>query len=81
MPFLNAEELSRVLSAHAVGGLKRLGNARKQGYPACIVQAARVNWTGFAPRLRDARVWFDGNYERRWTAEEFIEQLEARRLA
>lgn len=81
-PRLTDEELSRVLTAHAAGGLKRAGGYDSHGYPCCIQQA---RWQLL--NLPQGQVftpvtnWFDHNYEPSWTVEEFLAQLEARGLA
>lgn len=93
-PRLTDEELSRVMTAHELGGLAR-GNGEwafpdneARGYPCCLVQAARVSAMAFHTvgetgddRLEDAVGWFDTAYEPTWTVDEFLAQLEARGLA
>jgi hypothetical protein len=82
MARLTDEELSRVLTAHAVGGLGIF--MPSAGLPCCLVQAAKLTTTGtigYSKRdLRDA-AWFDHQYEPTWTVGEFLAQLEARGLA
>lgn len=41
MKKLNAEELSRVLTAHALGGLVANG-ANGMGYPGCLVEVGKA---------------------------------------
>lgn len=80
---LTDEELSRVLTAHEAGGLKRCGKANQPAYPACLMQTSRCYGTSTEiPLSLWSKVrWFDGNYQPSWTTEEFLAALEARGLA
>jgi hypothetical protein len=82
MTKLTDEELSRVLSAHEAGGLRRQGGS-VPGYPACIVQAAKQEFYGgdAACLMPLVTIWFDYNYRRSWTTDEFLAQLESQGLA
>ena len=88
------EELSRVLTAHACGGLKSCGRYDVPAYPACIIQCAcainnlsPIEADDGCPKdlIRDTGQstpsWFDQNYDPRWTVEEFLEQLREQGLA
>lgn len=85
MARLTDEELSRVLTAHAVGELVRGGIAEGLAYPCCLIQAARACGRVLKdPEQRDLSVdacWFDLRYYRSWTVDEFLAQLVARGLA
>ncbi|TAL29076.1 MAG: hypothetical protein EPN98_21795 [Phenylobacterium sp.] len=82
MARLTDEELSRVLTAHEMGGLVRKGDTRAKAYPACLVQVAKESWTGFGFGHHIGDVyWFDWSYRPDWTVDEFMAQLVARGLA
>jgi hypothetical protein len=88
MKKLNEEELSRVLTAHELGGLEVLGIDStiygNPAYPGCLTQVAfeidelhqcyRSDVLGIA-------LWFDGSYNPNWTVEDFLEALEGVSLA
>lgn len=73
-PKLTAEELSRVLSAHDAGGLITAGAYGYTGLPACLMQAAKVD--EHAMPANPMVKWFDRNYQREWTVDEFLGELE-----
>lgn len=77
------EQLSRVLTAHARGGLIRCGEVGA-AFPACLVQVALECEYGLNEQPPDVvadSLWFDRNYERDWSVEMFLCQLEIRGLA
>lgn len=54
------EQLSRILSAAAVGGLVRFGvGGNGGGVPCCLVQAAMCSASGYGHGLPDHVSWFD----------------------
>lgn len=76
------EQLSRILSAHEAGKLRRYG-----GYPdeygqqsgACVNQAAYLCYGKCEAYARNKRAaeWFDNNYSRKWTADQLLLYIEA----
>jgi hypothetical protein len=90
-----AEQLSRIMSAHDAGDLKRYGMGQN-GYQecVCVLQAAHgvepvKNLFGEEATFLvanggyddDIVDWFDVEYDTTWTVDEFLVQLEARGLA
>lgn len=59
------EELSRILSAAAIGGLKSLGTYGPTGTPACLVQAARSCFWLESLDDSDKATWFDSSTSER----------------
>lgn len=76
------EQLSRVLTAHACGGLTvASGGYGYAGYPGCLFQVAlEVDTIGECPDVTGMD-WFDEHYQRDWSVEMFLTQLEIRGLA
>jgi len=86
------EELSRILSAHANGEMRRFGWDEDERMPAkvCAVQAAEQvddeghkspsYWYKNHPRGRAMR-WFDKNYNPGWPLGKFLRELERQGLA
>ncbi len=83
------EQLSRVLTAHELGGLKRGGAHQTNAYPCCLLQCAGAIMNSFAEdahsvfgdeSLVPTAVWFDANYQTTWTTDEFLDQLTAQGL-
>lgn len=76
------EQLSRVLTAHARKGLVRAGEDGP-AYPACIVQVADECEHGYNSTAQSSTAagWFDLNYQRDWSVEMFLTQLEILGLA
>lgn len=79
----NDEQLSKILTAHASGGLERYGALDRPGYPGCIMQIA----FGLSRLISSNDVtsdpwfdinWFDENYNSGWSEEEFLEKLAER---
>lgn len=86
MKKLKSEELSRVLSAHAAGKLRREGyDPEFAPRVVCVLQAAHAmdegGLIGSTFWDSDAAEWFDSKYIRTWTVDEFLRQLEAQGLA
>jgi hypothetical protein len=90
-----AEQLSRIMSAHDAGDLKRYGMGLNREC-VCVLQAAHgaeavknPMWYGTETTFLvanggyddDIVDWFDASYDTTWTADEFLAQLEARGLA
>ncbi len=78
------EMLSRLLTAHACGGLKRYGNYKIPGYPGCLYQIACDidSFTDFNTELKwdnstdgPKMSWFDAHYNPTWTMEQFVQYL------
>lgn len=76
------EELSRIITAHELGGLQKFGKCYIPGYPACIIQVAlEINtiWLHpdviISPYHEKLTYIFDQEYKNSWTTEEFIEWL------
>lgn len=83
-PRLTDEELSRVMTAHVLGELVRGGDYTAEGYPCCLIQAAKVTNAVFdeSNDLRDhAFNWFDTCYQKYWTDVEFLARLRERGLS
>lgn len=84
---LTDEELSRALTAHEAGGLKRGYSQRSSAYPCCLFQAAFsissfVDVDFSKDRWMNPGIdWFDKAYRSSWTTDEFLAALEARGLA
>lgn len=87
MKKLNEEELSRVLTAHALGGLEVLRGWNdnhiydRPGYPGCLVQVAfeisRLSeLDGLGLDGLGSAIWFDCNYDPNWTVEKLLFKLE-----
>lgn len=80
------EELSRILSAHAGGQLKRSGEDwydfafYGDGYMACIIQAGKcMAYAAEAARVdRDLARWFDRAYREHWTPARLLREIEKR---
>ena len=53
------EELSRILSAAAVGGLIAGGDMAGTGIPCCLVQAALASAFGLLVGHDEVAIWFD----------------------
>lgn len=79
------EELSRILSAHEGGQLRRMGEAwcsvygyLPDGYTACVIQAGKVVHSPSEASMHDYDLarWFDRNYEPAWTASRLLRELE-----
>ncbi len=75
------EELSRILTAHAQGGLERYGFEHYPAYPACILQVALVcsnalDAVDLDGSLDSIMGWFDSSYDPNWTPEQFLQYLE-----
>lgn len=70
------EQLSRILTAHELGQLELTGYACNS-YPCCINQAAFLTfWCADSKYdCEETAYWFDNNYNKTWTTEEFIEKL------
>lgn len=85
----NDEELSRILSAHEGGQLKRGGSHWPKNtinYQYCIIQVADLNPCSVHVKQRVCKlilpqytnlltIWFDNNYDPKWSTDEFIEKL------
>ncbi len=79
------KELSRILSAHEGGTLKRRGEMWRGipydgvTYIACVIQAGKVMDDPFAASdfNRDLADWFDCNYEESWSADRLLQELES----
>lgn len=82
-------QLSRILTAHANGELIHGGAGDKQAYPACLVQCGLEVFNVFEIDNESCStyyrayggLWFDGNYDPLWTAEQFLTELEKEGLA
>lgn len=95
MPKYTDVQLSRILTAHAQGGLMRGGRSNLPAYPACMNQAAfassRGGCWGSPEGVRAGEdtphafvphaSWFDLQYVTTWTEDELLRWLEARGLA
>lgn len=85
-------ELSRILSAHANGDMRRVGMTKEFPECVCVMQAAygakEAGWPGSFDIAKDtltdkqhaAVAWFDDNYSYYWTPEQLLTLLEARGL-
>lgn len=90
MKKLNAEELSRVLTAHALGGLVANG-ADGIGYPGCLVEVGKAvvsiddlfRYAGLPYSAMPGLGidWFDDFYDPSWTEDQFLVELEKAGLA
>jgi hypothetical protein len=87
-----SEQLSKILTAHANGGLVRFGKIDLSAYPGCLIQVAHECESGFTPRfdliipeidwvVESGIHWFDKNYNEKWTTVHFLHQLEWKGLA
>jgi hypothetical protein len=84
-------ELSRILSAHANGDMRRRGMSFDYPECVCVMQAAYGalgEKSGFdiakdltTAKQQEAVHWFDRTYDSDWTPEQFLAHLEARGLA
>jgi hypothetical protein len=73
----NDKQLSSILTAHANGGLRRNGTYYA-GYPGCIYQIAmEIMCNIHIPDDASADVvnWFDENYDKKWTEDQFLQYL------
>jgi hypothetical protein len=90
MQKLNDEELSKVLTAHAVGGLVQGGSPSwtETGYPGCLSEIVFESFgvASIQPHYERDRAlkmayWFDVNYDANWTVDRFLVELEGVGLA
>jgi len=86
MALFTDEELSRILSAHAKGELRRGGLTGSFPNKCCILQAAYgfsnyfMGTYNYEKYYKDA-CWFDAEYNPGWPLGRFLRELEARGLA
>jgi hypothetical protein len=89
MALFNDEELSRILSAHVNGELRRGGLSSREPGKCCVLQAAHglskivgdIYFTfGYKENYQAAK-WFDTEYNPGWPLGRFLRELEARGLA
>ena len=77
------EELSRILSAHANGELRRYGYCYGALSPkCCLLQAAYTVNGYFSGKGEPADIrWFDETYNAGWPLGKFLRELEKQGLA
>jgi hypothetical protein len=80
------EELSRILSAHEGGQLRRQGGWWDEGAPfCCVVQAAKMeprpDRAKFGLGLYSIAESFDDGYSPDWTTDQFLAWLESKGAA
>lgn len=79
-PYFNEEELSRILSAHAGGQMKRFNIV--DSLQCCVFMAAECDEQIYLNDPKwDIALAFDSEYDSKWSAEEFIHWLSEKGLA
>lgn len=90
MKKMNNRQLSAVLTAHELGGLRVVGafySNKSVGYPGCLAQVA-LNWNSNSSEMFNRYLfsvkwvsWFDINYRTSWSTDQFLSELEQQGIA
>lgn len=76
---LSNEELSLLLGEHSIKKMARTGRYLDESTGSqCILQVVGKYWADEPYRATYDRVagWFDRNYSKKWTPDEFLKKLE-----
>lgn len=79
-PHFTNEELSRILSAHAGGQLKRYGADWGADNPiaGCVIQVSKMVNNDFNLDAEPIASWFDTSYYPSWTPTYLLRRIEKR---